>query len=209
MHLFMAREAVDKHLAVAGDLIKPHQSLSQKVRPALRALAFYARWYPSLWLRWSGWPRFRAFGRLGPHLRFVDRMSRRLARTVFHKMMVHGAALERRQAILFRVVDIAMDLFAMTATVVEAQRVRDGSAKEADGAGPGDPERLADLFCRTCRRGVEERFRALKRNDDALKFATGRAVLAGDVEWLERGIVGLGRDASALTPVTPGRAQGR
>ena len=99
MHLFMAREAVDKHLAVAGPLADPKTTLREKVFAVLRALRFYTIWYPRLWLRWSGWPRFRAFGGLAPHLRFIDRATRKLARSVFHGMIVHRAALERRAGV--------------------------------------------------------------------------------------------------------------
>ena len=39
-------------------------------------------------------------------------------------MIVHGPKLERKQAFLFRLVDIANELFAMTAAIVRAQRMQ-------------------------------------------------------------------------------------
>ena len=48
MHLLIAREAVDAHLAVAGDIIDPDAALSRKARAGARAGAFYARWLPTL-----------------------------------------------------------------------------------------------------------------------------------------------------------------
>src|SRR4029453_17181109 len=48
MHLIIAREAVDQHLSVAGDIIDPKAPLGRKVRAGLRAGWFYARWLPTL-----------------------------------------------------------------------------------------------------------------------------------------------------------------
>jgi alkylation response protein AidB-like acyl-CoA dehydrogenase len=48
MHLLIAREAVDAHLSVAGDIIEPDVALSDKARTAVKAGGFYARWLPKL-----------------------------------------------------------------------------------------------------------------------------------------------------------------
>jgi len=48
MHLLIAREAVDTHLSVAGDIIDPEAKLGQKAKAGVRAGAFYARWLPTL-----------------------------------------------------------------------------------------------------------------------------------------------------------------
>jgi alkylation response protein AidB-like acyl-CoA dehydrogenase len=195
MHLFMAREAVDRHLAVAGALIDPKKSAREKGGALLRAFAFYAAWYPLLWIAWSWWPRFGRFGPLARHLRFVERSSRKLARSIFHGMLVYRAGLERRQAFLFRVVDIAMELLAMTAALTRADAMiatRQPSAEEA--------RELADTFCRGSRRKVASLFRDLWRNDDAHNYAVGRRVLDGRHVALEQGIVGLRHEVRELIP---------
>ncbi|BFO15764.1 hypothetical protein SHKM778_21520 [Streptomyces sp. KM77-8] len=48
MHLLIAREAVDAHLSVAGDLIDPEKSLGDKARAGAGAGVFYAKWLPRL-----------------------------------------------------------------------------------------------------------------------------------------------------------------
>jgi len=185
MHLFMAREAVDKHLQVAGALIDPKKGMGAKLGALPAMFGFYAWWYPSRWLGWGRWPRYAEFGRLAPHLRFVERSSRKLARQVFHGMMVHGPKLQRKQGFLFSVVDVANELLAMATTISRAQAmVLD---KQTDAARAVE---LADLFCRGSRRRVKAYFHRLWRNDDVFKYDVSRAVLEGRHAWLEHGIVG-------------------
>src|SRR6185503_12567327 len=92
MHLFMAREAVDKHLQVAGAIIDPKKPTRDKLGALPGILGYYAGWYPPLWLRGlSTTSRFTDWGKLAPHLRFVERSCRKLARQSFHGMAVYQA----------------------------------------------------------------------------------------------------------------------
>jgi alkylation response protein AidB-like acyl-CoA dehydrogenase len=185
MRLFIAREAVDTHLRVAGDLIDAKAPTAQKIQAALRSGLYYATWYPMLYLGLARTPRYAEFGRLAQHLRFVDRASRRLARTLFHCMLRFGPKLEKRQAVLFRLVEIGAELLAMTAAVSRAQ------AMVSENAGEPGPVELADLFCRQARRRVLERFRSVFGNDDTAGYRVAQQVLRGEHAWLERGIVRL------------------
>jgi alkylation response protein AidB-like acyl-CoA dehydrogenase len=189
MRLFIARETVDTHLTVAGDLVDPKAPARRKLAALGRAAAFYATWYPRLYLGWGRWPRYSEFGPLATHLRFVNRMSRKLARTVFHCMVRFGPKLEKRQAVLGRLVEIGAELLAITAACARAQalvRQQEGADRER---GPRAVE-LADVFARQARRRVREKFRAVFDNDDVVTYATAQRVLRGEHQWLETGIVG-------------------
>jgi hypothetical protein len=202
----MAREAVDKHLQVAGAMIDPAKSLGDRLAAFPRMAAFYAAWYPTRWLGWGRWPRYQKFGRFAPHLRFVERHCRKLAREIFHGMLVHSAKLQRKQAFLFRMVDIANLLFAMAASLSRARTMADRRHPQAAEAGA-----LSDLFCRDARRRVQRLFQDLWANDDDLKYRTAQSVLSGKHAWIEEGSMGLpvkpaksmaGMPAAGMPPVT-------
>jgi alkylation response protein AidB-like acyl-CoA dehydrogenase len=84
MHLLIAREAVDQHLQVAGDILDTETALKEKARSAVSAGAFYAKWLPKLAVGEGHKPgSYDEFGDLATHLRYVERASRRLARSTF------------------------------------------------------------------------------------------------------------------------------
>lgn len=195
MHLFMAREAVDKHLRVAGALVFGHASRREKWEALPGIASFYAGWYPTRWLGWRRWPRHGDFGKLARHLRFVERASRKLARTTFHAMLRYQAKMQQKELFLFRAVDVAMDLFAMAASISRARAMRER----------GDPawreaEALADLFCRDRRVEIRRTFRDLWINRDRMENRVGRRVLGGTYAWLEEGAMGLGLSVDDLRP---------
>jgi alkylation response protein AidB-like acyl-CoA dehydrogenase len=186
MHLFMAREMVDRHLQAAGPLADPRSTLAQKLAALPKMLSFYAWWYPTRWLGWGWWPRYSEFDRLARHLRFVERMCRKLARGSFHGMAVYQAGLQNKQAFLFRLVDVANELFAMAASVTRARALAVTGSKDAAQAAE-----LADLFCRMARRRVRRLFDELWDNDDVVRYRASAAILDGRHEWLERGTIGM------------------
>ena len=188
MHLFMAREAVDKHLQVAGAMIDPKNDFRGKLAAMPGILAFYSKWYPPLWLK--GVPnvfQYSDWGVLGKHLRFIDRASRKLARMSFHGMALYQAKMERKQGFLFRTVDIVIELFVMAATASRAKRMQDDDHPQAKRALD-----LADLHCRTARRKVKRLFNDLWANEDDRKNKLAADVLKGEYDWLRAGAIDLG-----------------
>ncbi|MGN7201546.1 acyl-CoA dehydrogenase family protein [Arthrobacter sp. SAFR-044] len=204
MRLLIAREAVDAHLAAAGDLASLDASLADKAKAAVGASSFYAKWLPKLVAGAGMDPRsYGEFGRLAKHLRFVERSSRRLARQTFYGMGRWQAKLERKQAFLGRVVDIGAELFAMTACCSRAEMLLKTSPDKAASA-----YELADAYCEQAKVRVDEYFDQLWRNTDDADRALTRKVLAGDYTWLEKGVLDQSEGTGPwIADATPGPSQ--
>jgi alkylation response protein AidB-like acyl-CoA dehydrogenase len=185
MRLLIAREAVDTHLSVAGDIIDPEADLSDKAKTAAKAGGFYAKWFPQLAVGQGQTPgTYTEFGDLAKHMRYIERASRKLARSTFYGMARWQGKLEHKQGFLGRIVDIGAELFAMSASCVRAQMFVDQDLIEGESA-----VELADTFCRSARRRIDQAFRELWRNDDAHNYAFAQAVLEGRYTWAEDGII--------------------
>ncbi|GIJ09112.1 acyl-CoA dehydrogenase [Micromonospora andamanensis] len=196
MHLLIAREAVDAHLSVAGDIIDPDAGLSRKAKAGARAGAFYARWLPTLAVGKGQQPTgYGEFGPLAGHLRQVERASRKLARSTFYAMSRWQGKMERKQAFLGRVVDIGAELFAMSAVCVRAHAERDTRPENVE---------LADLFCRQARVRVDALFTALWQNTDSIDVTAAKRILAGRYTALEDGVIPPPADLPWVAPWTPG-----
>ncbi|UGQ09884.1 acyl-CoA dehydrogenase family protein [Yinghuangia sp. ASG 101] len=191
MHLLIAREAVDAHLSVAGDIIDPEATMSQKRKAAVDAGGFYAKWLPKLVAGAGHVPTsYKEFGDLAGHLRYVERASRKLARSTFYGMARWQGRMERKQGFLGRIVDIGAELFAMSASCVRAEQLRQRDPEQGESA-----YALADLFCRQARVRCDELFGRLWTNTDSLDTKITQQVAAGRHRWLEDGV---------LDPSTPG-----
>ncbi|MCA9581913.1 MAG: acyl-CoA dehydrogenase family protein, partial [Myxococcales bacterium] len=197
MHLFIAREGLDEHLSIAETLIDPKASIGQKLRILPRVAWFYLRWYPMLLVGWPLWPSFRRYGALAKHVRFASRATRRLARVLFHGMVVYRAGLERKQRFLFRAVDIALEIFVMTCSVRRAALLARSGAEHADSA-----EALANAIAHSSRDRITTLLSQFWRNNDVDNYEIGRSLLRGEFRWLETGILGIPYDEKDLTPPT-------
>ena len=207
MHLLIAREAVDAHLSVAGDLIDPEKSLSDKAKAGANAGVFYAKWLPKLVTGAGQLPG--AYGDFHPdghadlsgHLRFVERSARKLARSTFYAMSRWQGRMETKQGFLGRIVDIGAELFAMSAACVRAELLR---TTEEYGR---EAYQLADVFCRQSRIRVEELFNRLWTNTDDLDRTVVKGVLSGTYEWLEQGVIDPSGEGPWIADATPGASE--
>src|ERR687889_393250 len=134
MHLLIAREAVDEHLKVAA-----------------KAGAFYAKWFPTLTTGAGQRPgSFSEFGELARHLRYVERHSRKLARSTFYAMGRYQARLEHKGTLLGRIVDIGAELYAIACACVYADTIGREQPQRRDEA-----FELANLFAWQARRRAD------------------------------------------------------
>ncbi|GAA4332962.1 acyl-CoA dehydrogenase family protein [Streptomyces venetus] len=205
MHLLIAREAVDAHLTVAGDLIDPGKSLGDKAKAGANAGAFYAKWLPKLVAGPGQLPtsygQFKHDVDLSGHLRYVERTARKLARSTFYGMSRWQGRMESKQGFLGRIVDIGAELFAMSAACVRAELLR------SQGDHGREAYQLADVFCRQARIRIEELFNRLWANTDDLDRKVVKGVLSGTYEWLEQGVVDPSGDGPWIAEATPGPSQ--
>ena len=202
MHLFIAREAVDTHLSVAGDMIKPGIGAGQKLAAMAKAGLWYAGWFPKRLVGGGQIPgAYREFGPLAKHVRYVERTSRKLAREMFYAMGKHQAKLERKGKLLGRFVDIGAELYAISAACVRAHSMK----SEAHGR---DAQRLADVFARRARMRVRRLFSEIKHNADDPTYRLAQDVLKGKYAWLEEGAIQAWSDEVPAAPAGGGSVGG-
>ena len=185
MHLIIAREAMDQHLKVAGDLMEPEIKIAGKAKALGKAGAFYATWYPKLALGSGHAPgSYGEYGELAEHMRFVERTSRKLARSTFYGMARWQAGTEGHGAFLGRIVDIGAELFAMAAAVVYAQTAIKEHPERAD-----ETRELAEAFCTQAKHRTDRLFHDLWSNADQPNHKLALDVLKGRHTWLEEGVI--------------------
>ena len=182
LRLFIAREALDPHLAVGGKVLDSRLPWSQRAAAAVRAGWFYTGWYPRQFLPVLDASDDAAHPVIKHHLRAAARQSHRLARALFHGMLRHGPALERRQLLLGRWVDAGTELFALSTAIARAETLfeRDGDASVI---------RVADLFARGAHLRTEDHLRAAHHNADRAGNGIAHDLLDGQLGWLEEGVV--------------------
>lgn len=183
MHLFLAREALDPHLRRAGALFDKRTTFSQKLSILGKCAIHYPVWFVKQMLPGGAPIPADAPAALRTHLAFVRSASKKLARTTFLLMLRHGPALERRELLLNRCVDIGVDLTVMATACARATMLSKKAPHDAT------PVELAAHFCRAAHRRVAEAFRAIGSNDDKSAVAVANGVLDGRYLGFEKGFI--------------------
>ena len=180
---FVAREGLNLHLEKAGHLFDDRTTGVHRFVELWRLLKFYIPWY---WSQWTG-------NRLPPHpefqhpqvraeLVFVERASRRLARTIFYAVLLHRQSLQDDQGRQNRIEMIGEDLLRIAATALYAE------AQERT-AGHTEVWDLAEENFREARQRVEHNIRELLLNRDAAVTVVGKKAFNGTYSSLSNGII--------------------
>jgi hypothetical protein len=174
---------MDPHLTVAGKMMNPRLSTAQRLQAALRAGLFYMKWYPKQYLPTA--PSTAGLDKaLKPHLRYVAKTSRKLARRMLHNMFKYGPKLEREQMLLSRFVDIGTELFALAASTTRAQALIEKGEDRTEVLS------LVNHFAAHSRLKVAANFKGFRKNNDRMGYRLAQRMLEGPPEWLVQGVVG-------------------
>lgn len=180
---FVAREGLNMHLERVGHLFDERATGARRLAELWRLLKFYAPWYISHWKgnRLPARPEFQ-HSNVHPKLLFVERASRRLARTIFYAMLLQREALRDDQGRQNRIEMIGEDLLVIATTALYA---------EAQERTAGHPEvwELAEEIFREAKQPVKQLTRGLIRNQDAVVAAVGGKALGDRYPSLTSGII--------------------
>ncbi len=180
---FVAREGLNLHVERAGHLFDEHTRGVRQFIEFRRLLKFYAPWYVSQWRR-RRLPLHPAFRhpKVRSNLLFVERASRRLARTTFYAMLLHRQSLRDDQGRQNRIEMIGEDLLVIAATALYA-----GTQERID----AHPEvwDLAEEYFREAKDRLEQNLHELIRNQDAGVTSVGVKALSGRYAALHNGII--------------------
>jgi len=177
MRLYLAREALDPHLRLAGGAMDSRLSLGTRLLTAIKAGIHYSIWYPGQYLPSLDTSPSGTSQRTRKALRYVERTSRRLSRSLFHAMALYGPALEKRQLLLGRLVDVAGELFALTTSHLRTDAILAGKESCDEIKKEDLPTVLAYLDART-RNRVRSLFEELSNPADGKGRRLARKILA-------------------------------
>ena len=184
MRLFIAREAMDPHVKMIMPVVSPKKSLKDRLISVCDAFAHYAVWYPNQFVYHNALPDNVAIpSALRGHMKYCGKMAHKLARSLYHSMMLYQQGLERKQMLMTRLINIGTDLFAMASTIAKAIKMIEENPTDKG------PVELADLFCRQARGRIRKQFKGLFVNSDVFTYKVAKNTLENKYEWLENDII--------------------
>jgi hypothetical protein len=154
-------------------------SLGGKIVAFLKMMKVYALWYPTLWIPVLSASQFGMDNRLNRHMRTVARISKKMSRTLFHKMAIHQKKMAEKQLLINRFVEIGTELFIMSAACSYADSLK------ADGPNAANAVELADYYCKEATIRIKKLFSDIGRNNDAATLKLNHRFMQGEFEWLE------------------------
>jgi alkylation response protein AidB-like acyl-CoA dehydrogenase len=175
MRLFIAREALDPHLKIGAEAVNASLPMKQRMKAALKAAKFYSVWLPVKYVPRSIQGGLDLHPTLLTEMASVERLSRKLARRLFFAMAINGPALEKKQVLLGRFVDIGSELFVQATTISYAQSKivqADMNAKQVD-----HTLSLVHYLGELARQKVNELFRSIASNADKEGVALARELI--------------------------------
>ena len=176
MRLFIAREALDPHLKIGAEAVNASLPMKQRMKAALRAAKFYSVWLPVKYVPRSIQGGLDLHPSLLTEMASVERLSRKLARRLFFAMAINGPALEKKQVLLGRFVDIGSELFVLATAIGYAQSKivqADMNAKQVD-----HTLALVGYLGQLTRHKVGELFRSIASNADSEGVAIARELVS-------------------------------
>lgn len=180
MELFLSREALDAHLSLASDLIKPGGDFASKRDAAFKMLKEYATWYPAQFINKELIAQFTDNAELSDQVNYCQRTAHRLARVLFEQMLLHREKLELRQETLGHLMTIGCEIFAMVTTC--------SYAKSLLLQGNENALTLAEHHCVLATERIEGHFKALSHPHRNTAKSITKDILSKQYQWLEEGI---------------------
>tara|TARA_B100001123_G_scaffold274381_1_gene305324 strand:+ start:1 stop:1107 length:1107 start_codon:yes stop_codon:yes gene_type:complete len=166
MRLILAREALDPHLKVAGAVLNSKLPAKVRVKAALGAAVYYAQWYPKQYI-----PSLRLFREFRkqyrPIMRYINNVSKRLARILFHSMLRYGPKLDKQQLLLGRITEIGTELYILGASVLRANNEH---SKYTD-------HELVDVIYVNTKLKINSIFKDIKNNNDKANYKFAKNIL--------------------------------
>ena len=181
LRLKIVDSGIAEHKNRLGKLYQ-HQNSSSLLRNAFSFATYYSFWYLKLWIG-NVFPRFRSYGKLAKHARYVNKTTKKLARNAFLGVLRYRRKIDKRQAFLGRLVDIASEVYAISAVLIRAnQEFLQGNRNAAN---------IADAFCFQARRRIELLYHELWKDNDRANYKLGRQILDRQFTWMEVGGAGI------------------
>ena len=182
MRLILAREALDPHLKIAGDVLNSRAPWSKRIKAAFKSALHYSVWYPkqifnSLFTFRAGVKNLRK--ELSKYIRYVRRESAILALNLFHSMLRYGRGLDKQQLTLSRLTEIGSELFVISSAVFKADML---IKQEKDVKGT---LLIVDTIFNNSKDKIKNIRSSIWFNSDNKNYKLGRKVLDGDYKSME------------------------